>query len=676
MIITKLFNTKLINLQFSAKNKKQAINKLCKLAYENKIVTDAINFEKDIMAREQQGTTGIGDGIAIPHNRSKYVKKPAIIFARITKGLEWESLDNKPVKLIFLIAMPYEGDDTHLKALATLSSYLIDQKNIESLLHAKKPEDVLKVFGPNSKVPEESFIKETIANVVAVTACPTGIAHTYMAQEKLEFFAKQLNVKIKVETQGRSGLENALTMKDIDNAQAIIIAADKNIEGLERFSGRKVLQVKTKDAIASGAQVIQNAIKGGGEIIKTGSIEDPNFVNNSIASWKVFRGFYKHIMTGVSRMLPFVVAGGIILGIGFLLDSGNSGNNFGTIRSYAGWFSALGKLCMSMMVPVLAGFITYSLVGWQGLLPGFITGLMADSPSILYWNDNPSNWENLWGRLIPEIKIGSNVLEFNSGFIGAIIGGYIAGIIVFSLMRLTRKVPSSIKGVKDIVFIPLLSVLIMGVIMFALNVPLGLLNWGLKEGITRMYEIHLHILVGVIVAAMMAVDMGGPINKAAYVLGTTFLKEGVEGQRIMASVMAGGMTPPLVIALTTLLFKQQYTIEERNAGISNWFMGLSFITEGAIPFVATRPKKVLPTIIISSAITGALVMLFQVSLPAPHGGIFVFALLKTSLVNEIGMSIGLGISLYISAIIIGVIFGALLLGFLNSNYFTNKFSKK
>lgn len=677
MEIGSLFNVQIMDLNLKAKTKKQAISKLCHLAYKQKVVSDAEKFENDIWVREQQGTTGIGDGIAIPHNRSKYVKKATIIFAKTSSKLDWDSLDNKPVKLIFMIAMPLLSDDTHLKALATLASYLIDPKIVKELLKVKNPEAVVKIFSKQQESKDDGSLVDDSGKVLAITACPTGIAHTYMAQEKLEYFAKQLNVSIKVETQGRSGQENVLTKEDISNAKAIIIAADKNIEGVERFAGKKVLYAGTKDAITAGDKLIQKALSGEGEIVKEQSKNDDSFLTDIVQSWKSFRSVYKHIMAGVSRMLPFIVAGGIILGIGFLLDSGIDGNNnFGTVRLQSGWFSALGKLSLSMIVPVLGGFIAYSLVGWQGLLPGFIAGLIADAPGLLYTVDINEGWSNLWGRLIPEIKIGDITLQFNSGFIGAIIGGYLAGVIVFALTQWTRKVPATFRGVKDIVFVPLLSVLFIGLIMFALNIPLGFLNLGLKTGIKKMYDYNLHILVGIIVAAMMAVDMGGPINKAAYVLGTSLIADGESGQKVMASVMAGGMVPPLIIALTTLIFKSQYTIEERNAGISNWFMGLSFITEGAIPFAATRPKKVIPSIVIGSAITGALVMLFNISLPAPHGGIFVFPLLRNHWVTDSGMQIGLGIILYVAALVVGMVIGALLLGLLNSKYFMEKISNK
>lgn len=679
MEINNLFSSELMAFNLAATDKKTAIRKLCELLEKHKVVSNAKKFEADVWKRENKGTTGIGDHIAMPHNRSKYVKKPTIVFARVD-NLEWESLDNQPVKLIFLIAMPLTGDDEHLKALAKLSSYLMNQENIKKLLKAKTPEAVLTVFQPQSASNEVASVvtNKTTDKILAVTACPTGIAHTYMAQEKLQQIAKQLNVAIKVETQGRSGQENILTTTDIEHASVVIVAADKNIEGINRFVGKKVIFVGTKDAINKGNELIQKALNGDAPIFEgSATSADNSFVVNNNQGWKTFRQVYKHIMAGVSRMLPFIVAGGIILGLGFLLDSGTDGslNEFGTVRYQSGWFSGLGKLSLSMMVPVLGGFIAHSLVGWQGLLPGMIAGLIAESPGLLYSAGNDS-WSNLWGRLLPELKIGTMTLQFNSGFIGAIVGGYLAGAIVLSLMQVTRKIPNAFKGVKDIVFVPLVSVLLIAAAMFVLSIPLGFLNLGLKTGIKEMYDYNLHILVGIILATMMAVDMGGPINKAAYVLGTTLISEGLAGQRIMASVMAGGMTPPLVIALTTLLFKKQYSVEERNMGISNWFMGLSFITEGAIPFAATRPKKVIPTIVVASAITGALVMAFNISLPAPHGGIFVFPLLKNHWVTESGMQVALGIGLYISAIAIGTIVGALLLGLLNSPILIKKITKK
>lgn len=670
MDIARLFNSKLMIIDKTIKSKSETIETLAKLAFKEKVIDNLELFIKDINARESLSTTGMGDAIAIPHCRSAAVKIPAILFAQVN-DIDWQAMDNKPVKLVFMIAMPMNAGSDHLQALAKLSQLLVKNEIKTQLLNAKTNEEIISAFNVEVKKPE-TVNNSGSYDIIAITACPTGIAHTYMAQEKLEQVSKKLNLKIKVETQGRSGIDNHLTAEDIKHAKAIIIAADKNIEGLERFNNKLVLKTGTKIAINTTEQLLKDALNKKGEILKVATTND--FSPSTELNWKIFKNAYGHIMAGVSRMLPFVVAGGIIMGIAFLLDAGITGNDLGSTREVSGWFMGLGKISFKMMVPILGGFVAYSIIGWQGLLPGFIAGMIADGPAELYGD------KGLWSRLLPDFSFEylgkKQVMDFNSGFIGAIIGGFIAGLIVFLLVKVTKKTPKSLRGVRDIIFVPLFSVLLIGVVMFAINIPLGFLNLGIKLGISGMYRVKLNILVGIILAAMMAVDMGGPINKAAYVLGTVFIKEGVDGQRIMASVMAGGMVPPLAIALSTTIFKNQYTESERNAGISNWFMGLSFITEGAIPFAATRPKKVIPSIVIGSALTGALVMAFNISLGAPHGGIFVFALLRNNWFTDLSSSIGLGIGLYSLAIIIGMVTGALLLGLLNSNMIQEFINKR
>lgn len=664
MKIVKLFNSKLMIIDKTIKSKSETIQALAQLAFKEKVIDNLELFIKDINARESLSTTGMGDAIAIPHCRSESVKIPTILFAKVN-DIDWQSMDNKPVKLVFMIAMPLDAGSDHLQALAKLSQLLVKDEIKIQLLNAKTNEEIINAF--NIDIEKTKILNTNVQyDIIAITACPTGIAHTYMAQEKLEQISKNLNLKIKVETQGRSGIDNHLTAADIKNAKAIIIAADKNIEGIERFNNKTVLKTGTKNAINMTEQLLKDALNKKGEVLKIATTSNEFSPSNEL-NWKIFKNAYGHIMAGVSRMLPFVIAGGIIMGISFLLDAGIKQKDMGSSGEVAGWLLGLGKIAFKMMIPILGGFVAYSIIGWQALLPGIIAGIIADAPDELYGSNG------LWARLLPNFSFyafGKNqVMDFNSGFIGAIIGGFIAALIVFLLVKITKKTPKSLRGVRDIIFVPLFSVLLIGLVMFTINIPLGFLNLGIKLGISGMYEVKLNILVGIILAGMMAADMGGPINKAAYVLGVVFSKEGIDGERIMASVMAGGMVPPLVIALSTTIFKKQYTESERNAGISNWFMGLSFITEGAIPFAATRPKKVIPSIVVGSSITGALVMAFNISLNASHGGIFVFALVKNNWFNHLDSSISLaiGILLYSLAIIIGMVIGALLLGLLNSN---------
>lgn len=526
------------------------------------------------------------------------------------------------------------------------------------------------------KEENESIVKKesevNFPEVIAITACPTGIAHTYMAKEKIIEAAKALNMTCKVETQGRSGNENVLTADDIKHAKVIIFAADKALVGVERFNGKQVLEVGTKDAILDSKKLINDYIDGK---VKLSVINQTASGGENIDfSFQNFKYVTRNLLAGVSRMLPFVVAGGIILGIGFLLDSGNSGGNFGVTRPVAAWFSGLGKVIFSMMIPILGAYICYSIIGPQGLLPGMVCGLAANAPEMLYKAD-ASGWNNTWGRSFPP-----SISSFNSGFFGAIIGAYLVAFVVFGLTKWLKKTPKSLQGVKDIVFVPVVSALAAGLIMFTINIPLGFLNYGLGLGLKAMAQYNLSALAGLIVGAMMAVDMGGPINKAAYVFGTATIdtsntafdsiRSSNNGTIFMSASMLAGMVPPLAIALSTRIFKKYWTIKDIEGGNTNWFLSACFITEGAIPYAAQDPKRVIPSAIAGSAVTGAIITGFGVTLSAPHGGIFVFPLLGIQdngtnwfKMPTSGGSIGIGILIALIALIIGALVSATILGF-------------
>ncbi|MDQ7982892.1 MAG: fructose-specific PTS transporter subunit EIIC [Spiroplasma sp.] len=514
---------------------------------------------------------------------------------------------------------------------------------------------------------------EKFPEVIAITACPTGIAHTYMAKEKILEAAKELNMSCKVETQGRSGNEDVLTPEDIDHAKVIIFANDKALTGVDRFNGKQVLQVGTKEAIVDSKKLIKDYL---GEKVKLTTInqkaaKDGEAVDFSFSNFKFVT---RNLLGGVSRMLPFVVAGGIILGIGFLLDTGNSGGDFGVTRSVAAWFSGLGKVIFSMMIPILGAYVCYSIVGPQGLLPGMVCGLAANAPEMLY-QAGKTGWANTWGRIFPD-----SISSFNSGFFGAIIGAYLAAFVVFGLTKGLQKSPKALRGVRDIVFIPVVSALAAGVIMFGINIPLGYLNYGLGLGLKYLAQYNLSALAGLIIGVMMAVDMGGPINKAAYVFGTATIdssntafesiRSSNNGTIFMAASMVAGMAPPLALALSTRIFKKYWTEKDVEGGNTNWFLAACFITEGAIPYAAQDPKRVIPSAVIGSGVTGAIMTGFGVTLSAPHGGIFVFPLMgiQDNGTNWFQMpttagSIGVGISITLIALFVGALVSAAMLGF-------------
>lgn len=644
-------------------SKEEVINFLAEKLDKRKIIKSQPEFIQAIKDREAQDSTGVGDGIAIPHALNPTVQKSTIAFLSLKKPIEWGSFDNQPVDLIFMIATNGVDGEEHLTALASLSGYLMKPEVLAGLRQATDFAQMVKNFKPETKkAPVKKQAPKNGYEVVGITACPTGIAHTYLAEEKLIQAAEALSMSVKVETQGRRGVENRLTPDDIKNAKVVILGHDKAIEGMARFNGVKVLDTSTKEVIYKGQELIETFDQNPKvKVVKNAADNDDSVGELSLKKFKDFKG---NLLGGVSRMLPFVVGGGIILGIGFLIDfiagNGNAGGDFGTINHGAGWFSAIGKTAMMMMVPVLGGYIAYSIVGAQGLMPGFVAGLLADGTGGFAYG-NVGSWSGLWTRIF------KTDLPMNSGFIGAMVGGYLAALLVFGLTLGMRKFKKSFQGVRDIVFIPVLSLLGIAVAMFALNIPLGYLMYGIKEGLTWLANHNLLVLLGGIIGLMMCVDMGGPINKIAYVLGTMSVGGGLGDNplitNIMAASMAGGMIPPLGIALCTVVFRSVWTPKERDAAKANWLMGAFFITEGAIPFMVIDPKRISVSALSGGLITGLLVGAFQITLPAPHGGICVFPLLDSHLFTGAGVAKGLGITFYILSIVAGVVAMMLILGF-------------
>ncbi|AME11005.1 phosphoenolpyruvate-dependent sugar phosphotransferase system, EIIA 2 [Mycoplasma mycoides subsp. mycoides] len=662
MHIKDLFNQNTSFFKQEFKTKTQIIDFLVSKLLEQKIISKKTVVLNAIKTREKLESTAIGDGIAIPHALNEAVLKPTVCFMSLKNPIKWNNNDNQLVDLVFLIVTNDQNGDDHITAIAGLSSKFLDSNVLNKLREIENFDELVEIFNDKKELKEELINKNEFFDVVGITACPTGIAHTYLASDKLTEYAKSLNLSIKIETQGRRGIENQLTEQDIKNAKVIILAHDKAIEGMSRFNNHKVIDTSTKDAIYNGKELISNfdthpKLKE----IKNIKADDSNMGELSLKKFKDFKG---NLLGGVSRMLPFVVAGGIILGIAFLLDfitgNGNAKGDFGTVNKVSGWFAAAGKTAMMMMVPILGGYIAYAIVGPQGLMPGVVAGLLADNTGGFAYGTIGS-WSGLWKRILPDH------LPTNSGFIGAMVGGYLAAFIVFGLTIGMQKFKKPFHGVRDIVFIPILSLLGISLTMFVLNIPLGYLLYGIQLGLTYMAKNNLLIILGAIIGLMMCVDMGGPINKIAYVLGTASVS-GSFGQEaiftnIMAASMAGGMIPPLGIALCTVLFKKVWTSKERDAAKANWLMGSFFISEGAIPFMVTDPKRISVSALSGGFVTGLLVGAFKITLPAPHGGIFVFPLLNSELFIQHSVAKGMGIALFILAILIGTLVMTLILGF-------------
>lgn len=631
MRIIDLLDIKSIDLKGRVNTKSEALDAMVNLMVKSGKITDKEAYRKGVYEREKEGTTGIGEGIAIPHCKSDAVKSPGLSAMVIPEGVDFEALDAEPVHLIFLIAAPNTEDNVHLDVLSKLSVLLMNEEFVENLKAAKSPQEFLTVIDKAEAGKDESRVKtagtpvpeQGKAKILAVTGCPTGIAHTYMAAESLEKKAAELGCFIKVETRGSGGAKNVLTKKEIEEADCIIVAADTQVP-MERFHGKKVIQCKVADGISKADKLIERAIQGEAPIYQTGRKERQE--DSSEEGDSLGHQLYKHLMNGVSHMLPFVVGGGILIAIAFLIDgmlvdlsavSDEVRANFGTITPIAALFKGIGDTAFGFMLPILAGFIAMSIGDRPGLALGFVGGAIAANGT--------------------------------SGFLGALAAGFLAGCTVVLLRKVFDRLPKALDGLKPVLLYPLLGILIVSlVMMFLVEPPIGALNSLINNGLGSMHGAS-KILLGALLGGMMSVDMGGPVNKAAYVFGTASIAAG--NYDIMAAVMIGGMVPPCAIALATLLFKNKFTAEERKAGPTNFIMGLSFITEGAIPFAAADPLRVLPACVAGAAVAGALSMVFNCTLMAPHGGIFVFPVVENGL-------------FYLLALVIGTLIGAFLLGLL------------
>ncbi|MCQ8265812.1 fructose-specific PTS transporter subunit EIIC [Streptococcus suis] len=634
-------------LDLQATSKEAVIDEMITSLVEKGYVTDFEVFKTGIMNREAQTTTGLGDSIAMPHAKNAAVKEATVLFAKSNKGVDYASLDGQPTDLFFMIAAPEGANDTHLAALAELSKYLMKLGFADRLRAVTNPEEVIAVFDTAEEADKAAEEVVTTPSgdrpfIVAVTACTTGIAHTYMAEEALKKQAAEMGVDIKVETNGASGVGNKLTAEDIENAAGVIIAADKAVD-MPRFNGKPLVSRPVAAGIKQPEELI-NLILDGKASVYTAS-EGAATVESS-EKLSLGKAFYKHLMSGVSQMLPFVIGGGILIALAFLVDNfigvpNDSLSNLGSYNEIASMFMKVGQAAFGFMLPLLAGYIAYSIAEKPGLVAGFVAGAIANS--------------GLAFGKIPYAAGGEETLALagvSSGFLGALVGGFLAGGVVLVLRNALRNLPKSLQGLNAILLLPLLGTAITGFLMFFVNIPMAAINTGMNTFLAGL-EGSSAILLGLVLGGMMAVDMGGPVNKAAYVFGTGTLAATVSngGSVAMAAVMAGGMVPPLAIFVATLLFKNKFTQEERNSGLTNIVMGLSFITEGAIPFGAADPARAIPSFIAGSALAGALVGLSGIQLMAPHGGIFVIALTSNPLLYLAYVAIG--------AVVSGVLYGVL-----------------
>ena len=647
MKIQDLLRKDVMLLDLQATEKKAVIEEMIQSLVDRGYVTDFETFKEGILAREALTSTGLGDGIAMPHSKNTAVKEATVLFAKSNKGVDYESLDGQPTDLFFMIAAPEGANDTHLAALAELSQYLMKDGFADKLRQVTSPDQVVELFDQASEKAEEPAVVEPANEggdfLVAVTACTTGIAHTYMAQEALQKVAAEMGVGIKVETNGASGVGNKLTAEDIKNAKAVIIAADKAVE-MNRFDGKPLINRPVADGIRKTEELINLALSGNAEVYKAAN--GSGAAESSNEKLSLGGAFYKHLMSGVSQMLPFVIGGGIMIAIAFLLDQilgvpKDQLSNLGSYHEIAAQFKAIGGAAFGFMLPVLAGYIAYSIAEKPGLVSGFVAGAIASSGA------------SFGG--VAYAEGGQKTLELtgvSSGFLGALVGGFLAGGVILILRKLLAGLPRSLEGIRSILLLPLLGVLVTGFVMLAVNIPMSAINTALNDFLASLSGSSA-VLLGLLVGGMMAVDMGGPVNKAAYVFGTSTLASTVStgGSPVMAAVMAAGMVPPLAVFIATLLFKHKFTEEERDSGLTNIVMGLSFITEGAIPFGAADPARAIPSFIVGSALTGALVGLSGIKLMAPHGGIFVIGLTNNPILYLVYVLIG--------AVVSGIIFGYL-----------------
>lgn len=623
MTIRDLLAAESINLNGTPAGKTEALNQCIDLMAKSGKIADVETYRKGVFAREEEGTTGIGMGIAIPHCKSDAVTKAGLAAMVVKDGVDFESLDGTPAKIIFLIAAPNTEDNVHLQVLSKLSVMLMDEQFTNSLINAGSVDEFLNIIDSAEKAKDEKEaakeakepveVKKDDVFIVAVTACPTGIAHTYMAAEAIEKKAKELGYQVKVETRGSAGAKNVLTDDEIAKATGVIVACDTNVP-TDRFDGKKVIECQVSDGINKTEELVKRIAAGDAPVFKASGKKEAS--HSSIGGKEsIGHQIYKHLMNGVSHMLPFVVGGGILIAIAFLIDGfsvdlnslpADQRANFGTITQGAALFKGIGGTAFGFMLPILAGFIAMSIADRPGLAVGFVGGSIAANGT--------------------------------SGFLGALVAGFVAGYIVNLLKKIFSKLPESLDGVKPVLLYPLLGIFLIGVIMqFVVEPPIGALNTAINNGLNGLNGASA-VVLGVLLGGMMAIDMGGPVNKAAYVFGTASIAAG--NYNIMAAVMIGGMVPPLAIALATIFFKNKFTAEERKAGPTNFIMGLSFITEGAIPFAASDPLHVLPACAVGSAVAGGLSMAFGCTLMAPHGGIFVVYTIGNPLMYLVALVIG------------------------------------
>lgn len=625
MTIRDLLAAESINLNGTPAGKTEALNQCIDLMAKSGKIADVEKYRKGVFAREEEGTTGIGMGIAIPHCKSDAVTKAGLAAMVVKDGVDFESLDGTPAKIIFLIAAPNTEDNVHLQVLSKLSVMLMDEQFTNSLINAGSVDEFLNIIDSAEKAKDEKEaakeakakepveVKKDDVFIVAVTACPTGIAHTYMAAEAIEKKAKELGYQVKVETRGSGGAKNVLTDDEIAKAAGVIVACDTNVP-TDRFDGKKVIECQVSDGINKAEELIKRIAAGDAPVFKASGKKEAS--HSSVGGKEsVGHQIYKHLMNGVSHMLPFVVGGGILIAIAFLIDGfsvdlnslpADQRANFGTITQAAAMFKGIGGTAFGFMLPILAGFIAMSIADRPGLAVGFVGGSIAANGT--------------------------------SGFLGALVAGFVAGYIVLLLKKIFSKLPESLDGMKPVLLYPLLGIFLVGVIMqFVVEPPIGALNTAINNGLNGLNGASA-VVLGVLLGGMMSVDMGGPVNKAAYVFGTASIAAG--NYNIMAAVMIGGMVPPIAIALATIFFKNKFTADERKAGPTNFIMGLSFITEGAIPFAASDPLHVLPACVVGSAVAGGLSMAFGCTLMAPHGGIFVVPTIGNPLMYIVALVIG------------------------------------
>ena len=630
MRITELLDKRSIRIDGAPKSKNEALDQMVELMAKSGKINDLEAYRQEVYRREEEGTTGVGEGIAIPHGKGAFVDKPGLAAMVVKDGVDYDSLDGEPVHLIFLIAAPNTKDNVHLDVLSKLSVLLMDEDFSRALQNAKSPEEFMKIVDEadqeapdlDEKLKADEATSEDQFRILAVTACPTGIAHTYMAAEGLEKAAKAKGCFIKVETRGSGGAKNVLTAEEIKNADCIIVAADTKVP-MDRFNGKKLIEVQVSDGISKADKLVEQAMSGNVPVYTASENAE---VSEKKAGGSKGHQIYMQLMNGVSHMLPFVVGGGILIALAFLIDglcvdmtslTAEARQSFGSITPVAATLKSIGDLAFGFMLPLLAGFIAMSIADRPGLAVGFVGGAIAAN-----------------GK---------------SGFLGALVAGFLAGYLILLLKKLFGKLPEALEKVAPVLLYPVFGILIVGLVMtFVVEPPIGALNTALNTALTNMSGSS-KVLLGIIVAGMMAVDMGGPFNKAAYVFGTASIAAGNYG--IMAAVMIGGMVPPCAIALASLLFKDKFTKTERESAPTNFIMGLAFITEGAIPFAASDPLHVIPACAIGSGLAGALSMAFNCTLMAPHGGIFVFPVVGNPL-------------MYLVALAVGTVVGALMLGVL------------